>query len=1842
MNKKIKNALAVAGLLSFMTLPAAQAASIVITENGNLEVKEYSGITTSNQGNGGVVQNSGYDLTVLTGTSFKNNILEATNQAVFGGAIYQERGTLNLEDGVIFDGNNVTSASQTYPGWSGQDSASGGAIYITAANATIGNNVQFLNNTALNNTADGESNGGAIFMQGSSVTLGNAVFTNNSANTRGGAIYNGDSTLTINGAATFSENEAKTGGAIYMYDVTGTTVTNTGTGTTFNQNKAVGNGGAVANFDGTLNIDENNTFSSNETNGSGGAIYNASYSGTSVANVAGGTSFTGNSANQGGAIYNSGTVNLTTENNNITFSGNTATAGGASVYLAGNTSQLNIDGESGTVSFQDNGAIAGEGNITKTGAGTVEFVGNNEIAEFTGKYIQDNGLLKLTDSTMFNNYNINLGEFNLTGTSTAVADGVNKVIKDVAGVTVSLSDGAILNVTGGTLGLNNTIALGGGGVLNVSGNGVTRASNGGEIYFKEGSTWEGDVNNSAGGSVTLEGYTHSTANGNGNYVQTGGDLTLKDNSELTIGNAESEISGGTVDIQADNTLNIGGGGILSGGQTTVSGDLNIKDGGVVSGGETTVTSGGDYNVEAGGSVTGGTTIVEDSGNMKVSGSVSGDANTTIQSGGTVTVDGGELNTSNGSGVTDIQTGGNLVITNDGNVTVDSNDNWAGKITNDNSSLTLDGVTHNTENGAYEQNGGNLNLENNSNLTLGNNGTISNGEVNVEDSTLVVGNGGEVEGGTITVGDGSTFEIQEGGKVSGGKVDFTGDNITANVNGDVLADAIFNVTNGNKVVVNSPAHVTINSNDLWDNGTVHLNGGELNFAGTSNGTNDKILGDSGTLHISGSQNFVVNEGSHIASAVNTEIEAGSAMDVIGGEATIDSNDTWSGTVNVGAGGNLTIADAVKDKDTAILNQTDGTTTVTGDSFVMNNASDNISGGVLNIGTAQNSGTLTQEAGAITSEAQVNINGNSSLVLQGGTTTLDGQDKWYGTVELSDEGNLTLNGINNNNGNLQATDGTLTVTDSAVMIANGSTIGKEVDLDLNKDSVLVVQNNGSVVIDKDNEWSGTINLNDGGSLDYSAGQNGLLRAEGGNLKTSTESVINIESGSYIEDAVNANIQGGLNISGTGTDQNGYVTLGSGDTLLGNTNINNYGVLNLGDNVKMADSGQSINFNGQNAVMNLETNNKLDLKAEIIGNEGQINKNGSGDIKFSGGTSEYKGDLVINNSGNLTFVDEEGFGGNLQFGDVWGEEIGIIADKIHGEINQTVDAEITYSTYRDIDLNFDDKVNVLQGELIAKTHNGKDVNFNSEVTVENDSSLIVYSGRNVNLNETVELVGGTAEEDSAILALMGSSVNATEIDAENSIIYTNAKNTVFNNLALVDSTLQIAQNGLTTNNLALSGDSNIYLMNGVITDNNVGNLIVDDAAVGNFSIDISPRDWTSDKILAGTVTTNGIGGTLNISDFQFINKCPIDRNVPLQIFDTSRPGFENMLFTATDKEIRTPIGYYGLFPSAAGNGMYNASLTRYVPEVFRGQVATMSTWQNQLTINNLLFDHVQEINMQYLSQSQPNKYAALYPQFAPYQYDKKDGSVWFKPFGVLEKLNMTQGLNVNNTFYGALIGADFPAVELKKGWTMLPTAYIGYTGAHQSYNGVSMYQNGGQAGAMATFMKNDFIGSIMAFGGGYSNRMDVGNATDDTGNWIAGTAAKAAYNFHPTKHFVIQPTVLASYTYLGQQNWHSNYGDMSMRAEMLNGVNVAPGINFIYGRETWSIYATVQYFYNILGYTGGRAGNDVDLPHLRMRHGFIQYGIGATKTWKDRFSGYLQIVIRNGGRTGVGFMGGITFKL
>ena len=1808
MNKRFLNALILAGLLSVITLPQVKADERLIMTGSTDLNNGLTGITTTNNGNGGAVQNNGYVLNILQG-EFSNNTLSNDTGAVFGGAIYQINGELNISNGVTFNGNSVKSRNQTYPGWEGADSASGGAIYISGADAVLNTTgtVTFSNNKALAIGENDQSNGGALYIESiKSAVFENVNFTGNSSKTRGGAIYNGDTQLAINGKAVFEGNSSARGGAIYNYEYNNAATVSTGTGSEFSRNEALENGGAIANFDGTINVGKNNSFTENKATNNGGAIYNANYSKTAETNIAGGTTFNKNEAGKGGAIYNSGTVKLNTSEGNITFSENTANSG-KDIYLDGETSQVLIEGsnETNKVSFgSGDSSIAGNGTITNSSSGIVEFINNNDVSGFTGKYIQTNGTTSLNNSTIFNNFDIQSGALELLNGSTAAIDGVNHKF-----------NGSSLLISGSTLNLSAdinkdvSINLGTDGTININNGSLTLNTDNTRGTVNGSDTWEGDINTTGNGSLILDDFTHDTAAG-GNYTQDGGNLVLQNGSDLTLGNNESTVSGGNISIGNDSTLTVENGSSISGDTATnVSGEMNVGNGGTVTGGTTTVENGGNLNVNQ-------------------NGQISGNANTTIEAGGKVTVDGGTINS---DGKTDIQAGSELEIKNDGDVTLHKGDNWEGTITNNDSSLTLDNITHNTENGAYVQNGGELNLNNGSDLTLGENGSITDGNVNINNSDFTIADGGQVTGGQINVNDGSNFQIEQGGIMSGGNVSF-GDNVNIGVDGTVLADAVFDVTK-NTVEITENGSITLNKDevtgDQWTDGTIHLNGGELNFKGINNDKNGTFLGDKGGLTIG--DKFYIEGDSYISSDVTTTITSDGILSQSGGNVSLNQNTSWEGKVDV-SGGELNLDNVNKD---GVLAQSDGTTNITG-SFNMNKADDNISGGKLNIGTAEGAGNLNQTAGTIGSDAKVTIQNDSSLNISGGETTLNGSgegaDNWYGTVGSAPpptggtEGTLNLNNITSN-GTLITTGGNLNINDSTLTIGNSSSIGKDTNVDFGQSSTINLTG-GKVSFDG-GEWKGTVNLKDG-TLDYSGTQNGTLHGTGGNLNTEDGSTLTIGAGSYIENAVNADIKGNLVISGTDSENIGHVDLNNGDKITGDITIENNGVLNLGDNVAMAEDGQTITLNGANAEMNLTGNNNLDIKAEITGSSGEINKEGSGNVTFTGTTSNYEGNLTVNNSGNLTFTDADGFGGNLIFGDIEGESIGIIADTVKGSTTLDKDAEITYSTYRDVDLKFGNTVSVSQGTITALAKDGQNVIFENDAKASNDGELDAI-GTNVTFTN-----GAAAENGGTIGVIASEDAVMNNVTASNdSIIGTIAGNTIFNDLKLSNSDLYIMQNGFTANSTTIDGSSSFNLMNGTITDNILGNTQLDNDGTGSFTIDISARDWDSDKFIADAISG---GGTLNVSDFQFIGKCPIDRHVALKIFNYDTLKGE-VSFTATDKEVFTPIGYYRLYSQGGGN--YTASLTRYNPQVFRGQVSTVAMYQNQLVVNNALFDHVQEVNMQYLAQQNANKYAAAYPQFAPYQYNKKDGSLWYKAFGTFEKLGMTQGLNVNNNFYGALVGADFPAVELKHGWTLLPTAYVGYMGAHQTFANMSMYQNGGQLGGMATFMKNDFIGSVLAYGGGYGNDMNVAGYTDTTGNWFAGTAAKVAYNFHPAKHFVIQPTLLASYNAFGGQRWHTDFGDMSMRANMLNGVNVAPGINFIYGRETWSVYATVQYFYNILGYSTGRAGN-VDLPGVEMRHGFLEYGIGVTKSWKDRFSGYLQIVLRNGGRTGIGFQGGLMYRL
>lgn len=858
-------------------------------------------------------------------------------------------------------------------------------------------------------------------------------------------------------------------------------------------------------------------------------------------------------------------------------------------------------------------------------------------------------------------------------------------------------------------------------------------------------------------------------------------------------------------------------------------------------------------------------------------------------------------------------------------------------------------------------------------------------------------------------------------------------------------------------------------------------------------------------------------------------------------------------------------------------------------------------ILNADNSGYTGTYTQESG------QTDVNASSTFF--GGETTIAG-------------GVLNWNTLKNYNSTLKVEKGSLNignVSKASLSLNNNSYIKKDTLVNINSKGEIKL-NGGSITLDDNDIWAGNISIGDentvgSGTLTIDGlTSNGGIFANGGTIDI-ISGRLTASAGDVIKEATTVKIKDDALLAVRG----GEVTLGAttdwaskGGVLLtdGTLTVKDFASSN---GIFQANSGKLMLENstftvGKDSFINSSVETNIDSNSKL-----QITDNGwvtigdndiwNGEVSLAGGTLNYErtestsstmtGDLIAT-SGNLNLLKNSYI--NIK-------SPSNIAQAVSVDIQKGATVEISNGAEFNLDSN--DKWNgLIKNELdgILKTDNvnnsasGGMLQQNKGVSIFDNKSNITIDGKDS------YILGGTVEIKNGSALNIGSSV---------------------------------ADNHFFVSDLNMTNNSALNAMNSVLNKYQISNDMIVEGK-NNLSIDIDGRNKIGDAFIINNLTSN-TNGTLNVADFNFIGLAPIDRQFKIRVFDANSIN-DKVNFTSTDKEIFTPIGYYNL--QSAGGGWYTSNMTRYNPQVFRGQVATLASFNNQLMIDDMLLNHVTLDSERLLAQSKnANIYASTLPQFAPYQYKKEDGGLWYKSYVNFENLSLTQGLKVGNNSYGSLVGADFPVIKLKHGWRLMPTAYIGYNGAHQTFNGVGMYQNGGQGGLMGTFMKDNFIGSVVAYGGGYNNEMSVAGNTDRAGNWFAGTAAKLAYNFHPTKHFTIQPTAFMSYNIFGRQNWGTDFGSMSMNSGLLNGINVAPGMNFIYAKETWSVYATFQYMYNINEQVGGRAGN-VDLASVKMEHGYIQYGLGVTKTWKDRLNSFFQIVFRNGGRTGVGFQLGLNY--
>ena len=1495
------------------------------------------------------------------------------------------------------------------------------------------------------------------------------------------------------------------------------------------------------------------------------------------------------------------------------------------ITISGFNNAINV-GSNGSLTltdttFNNNSTdIINSGNITLTG--------NNTLGTITGTgSLTNSGNLTLNNNADISNISQTTGSITTSGNATISNS-------NISNGSINVNGNGNLNFNGGTLGENTQVTVDNGSSFTNSGNVVLNNNDALNGSFKQST-----------GNLNLAGVTT-----NGSLSLDGGDVNITGDQTLT----GSDNIGSNVDLTVDATLTNDGGTI----------NLNNSD---------SITSNGSISQNSGTINANNFATTADGGSLKVNG---GSLN--ISSGG-LTLNNTNDNIADNSTTVDMQ--GDLTI-NNGSVSLSSSDNLEnGTIKQTNGSLSLDGVSTGDVN--LNSTGGNLNLTNttlnNSNdsissavdATIGGNLTINNGSItlNTGDS---LGNGTiSQNGGSLTISDISTGSAT----LNSASGNLTLDGATLEGN-DTIASVVNTTIGANGVTIsNTSADGIILNNSDTINGTVNQQGGNLSLAGVT--TNGKLNSTGGNLNITGDQTLTGSD--NIGSNVDLTVDATLTND--GGTINLDNKDS------IANGGSIS-------QTSGVINANNFSTTESGGGLQASGGSLQASGGSLNI--LSDGLTLNNAKDNIEDGATVNMNGN--LTINNGSVTLSSADTLTtGTIKQT-SGTLNLNGIKTGDVNLNSTDGNLNLTNTTLNNSNDS-ISSTVDAEINGKLTI---NNGLITLNTGDELNNSTITQNGGSLTISeiSTGNSTLDANSGNL---TLNGATLTGNDTIAGTVNTTIGvNGVNIQGTGTEGvtltdkdtiNGQIKQTGGILNLNNAtmdghlysesgslNIENSQTLLQGDYIDtntIVTLDGNLNVNGANVTIN---NNDTLTSGSMNLTNGNLNLNNitteNVNINAEGGTLQLSGVTLDNQKDNIDFNSEVTFNGdvNITKGNV---EIDSGDTLTTGKItlNQADGATATLG----VDGLKTDVVTLnLQKGTLNIINNGLELNNTSDVIQKEiitnvDGNLTINEGKvllneddswksgmiSVSSNGKLQFENFEATSNSDTTLKMDGEKSITEL-ISSTVTFGNAENISDGTIAIdYDSGILIQSGSYNLSDMKTSGS--ISTINGgyenhiantmTILNNTTQSTISGDDITGDglaaFGIDLYARN--ADKIqnsdvFSGTnlnLSDASKAGEINVADYVLNGKltrgdAPIDRYYNFKIFDYENID-PNIVFSSTDKETFTPIGYYKL--TSNGDGSYTLGLARYNKQVFRLQATTLAQYNNQLAINDIVTSHHILHGERQLANANSNRFAAATPNLGPYQYGQQEGGLWFKSYADIERLSMTQDLNVHNTAYGAIIGADFPIVSLKKGWKFIPTPYIGYNGAHQSFNDVSAYQTGGQLGFMGTFMKNNYISSHTIYGGGYYNEMHVDNVLDNTGNWFWGTAHRFAYNWNIKRNFIIQPNFLASYNMFGEQNLHSDFGAMGMRSGMLNGVNIAPGLNFIYAKDDWSLYLGAQYLYNINEQVSGRAGN-VYLPNLNMRHGYIQYGIGATKNIKDDLSTYAQVMIRNGGRTGIAFQLGLQY--
>lgn len=574
---------------------------------------------------------------------------------------------------------------------------------------------------------------------------------------------------------------------------------------------------------------------------------------------------------------------------------------------------------------------------------------------------------------------------------------------------------------------------------------------------------------------------------------------------------------------------------------------------------------------------------------------------------------------------------------------------------------------------------------------------------------------------------------------------------------------------------------------------------------------------------------------------------------------------------------------------------------------------------------------------------------------------------------------------------------------------------------------------------------------------------------------------------------------------------------------------------------------------------------------------------------------------------------------------------------------------------------------GTLVLTNANLKDTTLatgvNGQLVIRNSSgstikldNTIILNGSN-NRNSSVRFEGNSDINFNG--KYMGMSPSETvALDLENATLTRGDKDShafwILNNGTLKYSDDSYLANG-GMNAITFNG-GNLDLRNGIASNIPLYGLAL--KSNSNIFVDVDLANKSMDKLTANN--SSYTGGKLNVAGMNLLSDAINDFTSINFTEDNNLKS--NVAYIGDSQVAYSPIYKYKVnynanngnfeFKRGNGGGGGNAS-DAFNPAVLTGPVgAQLGSYLTQLNTYEQAFANMDMLMLMPRAQRIAMKYANKYAStqgtgeggvitFSPNQISEEQKGLWFRPFATFENVGLKNGPNVKNIGYGSLFGGDSDLLELKHGWDMQYSFYGGYNGSNQYYNGVSIYQNGGSLGASSTWYKDNFFTGLTANVGA-----NVGEASSMYGNedftmLATGIASKTGYNWELANgKFIVQPSFLMSYTFVNTFDY-TNAAGVRISSDPLHAIQIAPGLKFIGNlKNGWQPYIGLQMVWNVMDRARFKA-NDVSLPNMSVDP-YFQYGIGLQKRIGDRFTGFGQAMLRNGGRNGIALQFGFRWAI